>query len=312
MPITHIVVATDLSPAAALSYPHAAGIAQSLGARVTLLSVDELAEVARVTGDVNAWLEEVATVRRRALGDAEHCLRDLGVEQVSSQQVPGTASTEVVRFAKENGADLIVMTRHGHGRARHLLGSTTRRVLRTVECPVLLVHEPVTYEGTPADHPLSYSRAVVSTDLSEDSALGLSYSRDLARRIGADLEAVHVWRSFDAVSVAIHPEAGVPPAPDGAFPSMQARTEQQLQRWLDRVGCSDQAHAVVSARTAAEGIIERAIANGASLVIAPSHGKGALSSFVLGSTTERLAAQSPLPVLVLPPAWLHRETDPNG
>jgi nucleotide-binding universal stress UspA family protein len=49
---------------------------------------------------------------------------------------------EIVRLAKERGADLIVMATHGHGFFTHaFLGSTTDRVLRRASCPVLVVRD---------------------------------------------------------------------------------------------------------------------------------------------------------------------------
>ena len=59
----------------------------------------------------------------------------------SSKVVVGHAATEIVNYAKESGAGMIIMCTHGYTGVKHvLLGSTTEDVLRHAECPVLSVH----------------------------------------------------------------------------------------------------------------------------------------------------------------------------
>ena len=52
----------------------------------------------------------------------------------------GNPGIEISDYAKEAGADLIVIPSHGrHGLKRVLLGSVTERVMRHSECPVLVL-----------------------------------------------------------------------------------------------------------------------------------------------------------------------------
>jgi len=54
--------------------------------------------------------------------------------------VHGEAAAEIVRVAKEKGADLIVLSSHGRtGLGRILFGSTAEAVVRHASCPVLVV-----------------------------------------------------------------------------------------------------------------------------------------------------------------------------
>jgi nucleotide-binding universal stress UspA family protein len=56
----------------------------------------------------------------------------------------GEPVEQIVRMAKEEGADLIVMGTHGRsGLSRVLMGSVAEWVLRRAPCPVLTVREPV-------------------------------------------------------------------------------------------------------------------------------------------------------------------------
>jgi nucleotide-binding universal stress UspA family protein len=55
----------------------------------------------------------------------------------------GKPFVEILKFAKEENADLIVMATHGRGAISHLLmGSTAEKVVRKAPCPVLTVKHP--------------------------------------------------------------------------------------------------------------------------------------------------------------------------
>jgi universal stress protein A len=69
---------------------------------------------------------------------ASDCRRDL--DDVEGHYRTGAPAEEIVRFAKEESVDLIVMGTHGWGGLRLLVvGSTAENVLRTAACPVLTV-----------------------------------------------------------------------------------------------------------------------------------------------------------------------------
>lgn len=52
----------------------------------------------------------------------------------------GRPAEEIVGYAKENDAAMIIMTTHGYSGVKHLLlGSTTEGVLRHATCPVLSI-----------------------------------------------------------------------------------------------------------------------------------------------------------------------------
>ena len=64
----------------------------------------------------------------------------LDVEEVIAH---GEAASEIVRVAKDRGADLIVLSSHGRaGLGRIIFGSTAESVVRHAHCPVLVVKPP--------------------------------------------------------------------------------------------------------------------------------------------------------------------------
>jgi nucleotide-binding universal stress UspA family protein len=59
---------------------------------------------------------------------------------VTRHLVTGSPGAAIVRFAKEQGIDLIVMPTHGRtGLARLLMGSVAEEVVRKAPCPVLTI-----------------------------------------------------------------------------------------------------------------------------------------------------------------------------
>jgi universal stress protein A len=54
----------------------------------------------------------------------------------------GKPSSEIVQYAKEEEADLIIIATHGHSGVEHVLfGSTAERVIRKAPCPVLSIRD---------------------------------------------------------------------------------------------------------------------------------------------------------------------------
>ncbi len=67
-------------------------------------------------------------------------LKEMGYDGIQIGVTVGDPSTEIVDYAKEIEADLIVMPSHGRkGVSRFLLGSVAERVVRLSHCPVLIL-----------------------------------------------------------------------------------------------------------------------------------------------------------------------------
>ncbi|MCA1594319.1 MAG: universal stress protein, partial [Acidobacteria bacterium] len=81
-------------------------------------------------------LEESAERELPKIAERKECA-GLDVEDVVTH---GEAASEIVRVARERGADLIVVSSHGRtGLGRILFGSTAESVVRHAHCPVLVV-----------------------------------------------------------------------------------------------------------------------------------------------------------------------------
>ena len=61
--------------------------------------------------------------------------------RIVRQVLDGSAFLEIIRYAKDNKIDLIVMGTHGYSGLTHLvMGSNAEKVVRKSPCPVLTVH----------------------------------------------------------------------------------------------------------------------------------------------------------------------------
>jgi nucleotide-binding universal stress UspA family protein len=149
--IKKILAPTDLSAFSASGVRYACNLAKALGAEVIVahaVSTSEFTSHAtslKITtsgagpDDLIGKLVEHQKQQLRQF--CEHDLAsvsaDLNVQQIVEL---GDARTLIVNWAKDNAADLIVMSTHGRsGLPRMILGSVTEKVLRSAACPVLAI-----------------------------------------------------------------------------------------------------------------------------------------------------------------------------
>jgi nucleotide-binding universal stress UspA family protein len=139
-----IVVAVDFSPTSLDTLEAACELARPHHGRVHLVHVVpdpfHLPYTIEPTG-IN-WSE----VSRRWTADARTQLEQLAAHVPADQEtrtiavVSGAPASEIMRYARDQNADVIVLGSHGHGfMERLMLGSVAERVVRHAACPVLLV-----------------------------------------------------------------------------------------------------------------------------------------------------------------------------
>lgn len=137
MKMEKIVVATDFSDASRAALELGCKLSAETGARLLIVHV-ESPEVIYGAEELDALPHPVENAIARQL-----------LDQVAptESQVPferhlltGSPADEIVRFAEQASADLIVVGTHGRsGAIRLLLGSVAESVVRHASCPVLTV-----------------------------------------------------------------------------------------------------------------------------------------------------------------------------
>jgi nucleotide-binding universal stress UspA family protein len=122
---------------------YGAELAAKFGAELHLLHAVETIPV--MYGEGGAYLppdslEEVIVATEKHLDELK--IDSADVQPVMRKVVQGHPFVEIVRYAKDNAIDLIVIGTHGRGAIAHLLlGSVAERVVRKAPCPVLVVRD---------------------------------------------------------------------------------------------------------------------------------------------------------------------------
>ncbi|MFH1422946.1 MAG: universal stress protein [Planctomycetota bacterium] len=198
--IKKILVPTDFSDTANKAANHAAMLAKTFNAKLTLLNVIEpnFAPVSVSTGDITVELSQIAEVFQKSyeehvnkqlqeIAKSEQMQSSGGCDTVYLNDYPPSAT--IAKYAKSNEIDLIVIGTHGRtGLSEWFFGSTTERLLRIAPCPVLTI-------GPGADKDVKeevFDHILFPFDLSEASKHALRYACSFAEKYKAKLELLHV------------------------------------------------------------------------------------------------------------------------
>lgn len=134
----HILLPTDFSKPSEAAAMRAMELAKTCGAQLSVLTVVDYVPPGYIRVDMpDASAEDLGERARSALSD---WVKRLGATAANQWVEVGPAKREIIKVAKENGVDLIVMGSHGERGLGRLLGSTTNAVLHEAECDVLSVH----------------------------------------------------------------------------------------------------------------------------------------------------------------------------
>jgi nucleotide-binding universal stress UspA family protein len=141
--ITKILIATDFSPHSAAAIRTASELSGRLGVPLIIYNTIQIPTYPLPEGVVMRSPEvmsELLTRAQQALDDQRHAAVMLGAHAVETQWSEGAPAIEIVKVAREQGADLIVVGSHGRGViARAILGSTADKGIRSAHGPVLVV-----------------------------------------------------------------------------------------------------------------------------------------------------------------------------
>ncbi len=151
-----ILCPVDFSSTSEYALTYAVALAEKFGAKITLLHVAEIPATAMADCYGISGAEYMGCYTR--FEEAEDSSEPVGEDElealatrmrsevgcpVATRRRQGKAFVEIIRQAKEDESDLIVMGTHGRTGLPHvLIGSTAERVVRKAPCPVLTVKHP--------------------------------------------------------------------------------------------------------------------------------------------------------------------------
>lgn len=304
-----ILVPTDFSETAARAVNHAALLAKTFGAKLTLLHVIEEGALigwlpAVAPGDmptefmppqdeVYKFLEEYADTKLEETAKSDFVCKAPDCETV---RVRGeAASVSTANYAKENDFDLIVIGTHGRtGVSEWFFGSTTERLMRMVPCPMLAI-------GPEAEqHPKEevFDHILFPFDLSEASTHALRYACALAEKYSAKLQLLHVveYRNL--------PESYTVQGSD-IFKEVTDLEQKVLDHMEKEVNALyDGKHPLNAQFVVLEGkpfeqIVEFADENNVKLIVIGNTGASETHGQRLGSTAENVMPRANCPVLIV-------------
>lgn len=141
---------------------------------------------------------------------------------------------------------------------------------------------------------IEITNILVATDFSKPARVALDYGRELAHSLGATLHVLHVVQEIPTYYGA---EVGL------AVANIEQNVEDAARRELE--AAVGEHHglvvrtATVRALNVAEAINAYAQTNDVDLIVAGTHGRGAVSRFFMGSVAERLVRSATRPVLTV-------------
>ena len=221
---------------------------------------------------------------------------DGGLDATCEVRVGPSAWRELNRAAQDAGADLIACGSRGQGRvSRTLLGSTSSSLVHNADRPVLVIPPEA---GEPS------GPSLIGYDGSDGARLAIG----AAARILAGRSALvaHAWsspleRSYAraAVSRVPLPEVAEVTRDVGEIFAEYARelAEEGAASARDE-GLEARGIAVESPDGTWRALAASARAEGVSVIVAGSRGRGAIGSAVLGSVSASLVHNAELPVLI--------------
>lgn len=143
--ITKIMMADDFSEHSDVALQYAAEFAKAFDAEVLVCHVVESASLLSEVPPSGEGYFPPNLVELQSKAAREQCekrLAESGIARSSIHIREGKPFVEIVRLAKEQDVDLVILGTHGRGAVAHmLLGSVAEKVVRKAPCPVLTVRE---------------------------------------------------------------------------------------------------------------------------------------------------------------------------
>jgi nucleotide-binding universal stress UspA family protein len=142
LPIHTILHATDFSPQSEAAFKVACALARDYRARVIVMHVHQTATMAfGEFGALPPAPDETEDGLRARLANIRPADSTVPIDRYLTE---GEPAEEILRMAKDRGADLIVVGTHGRtGLGRLLMGSVAEKVMRRAPCLVLTVKQPL-------------------------------------------------------------------------------------------------------------------------------------------------------------------------
>jgi nucleotide-binding universal stress UspA family protein len=290
-----ILCPIDFSESSRGALRYAGVIASHLGARLTLLAVNDplLSEAAELGAEPKHLVDETVRELEKFFRQSFEGKLE-GVPSVLLDVATGKPAPEILRVSRDRDCDLIVMGSHGATGFRKLFfGSTTERVLRETSVPVLVTYGGGSGPLTAADIVKTVRRVLAPVDLTAATAHQLAISRRIAEAVNVPLLYLHVIEPVRSM-VAAQPR----------LPKIDAerkhRAEAELQAAVAATPPALKPEILIAYGEPAEEIAKVAHDRDAGLIVMGLH-SSPLMGPRMGSVTYRVLCLAHRLVLAVPP-----------
>jgi nucleotide-binding universal stress UspA family protein len=287
-----VFVATDFSPAARRAVARAALLGRGRATRLVLFNALEIPpeSLEALGGDASDLARHFHGQLEREMARAP--VAGAGLRTEADFRF-GKPFVEIVRAARESGAELIVLGARGEAGLRAAgIGATAEKVVRKADRPVLVVRRPA---------PEPYGKVLVAVDFSEHARFALETAYRLAP--GAELHLLHVHGAIPGLWLSAPLSGGRRGrrAPrDGREQEQQLRAE--MDDFLSNAPPGRPEPRLHFRRGSPEDVVP-AVARSlrAELLALGTHGRTGLAHALLGSVAERVVRDAGCDVLVARP-----------
>ncbi|MDH5505826.1 MAG: universal stress protein [Anaerolineae bacterium] len=285
--IRRVAVLLDGSAYAAQALPVTRAICQAINAQLVLLSA-----VKDHTQALQSQYEETVSQRQSYLKGVADELRAAGID-VDYAVRPGFIADAAKKYVDEHSVDLVITSTRGKsGSPNWESGGVSNKLVRKITRPVLLVQAMDDGEGELPE----IKRILVALDGSLFSERVLPYARAFAKAFDSEL----ILLSVPAV-----PEMENYRAPAKVVETVRAKAEANMNNFLSAVAGSLQndgvkVRPVVTGSMPSRTIVSVGEEEGVDLIMLTSRGRGGLDLIFTGSVAERVVAQSPKDVFMVP------------
>ena len=241
------------------------------------------------TGEVEQpdpdYIEWVKEEMKNTYGDL---LKDS--ENVEIEAAVGIPQREILRMARKNDVDLIIMGAHtrqediGATRYRSVVGSTMQKVAKFARCPVVIISRPCTTCWK------LFSNIVFGTDFSKAADSAFMFAAKLAKEVGAKL---HMFHAYDISS----PSIGQVLGQEEIEQLIESARKKMEKRYAAKMNGYDNYDIEVREGVPYIEILKFAREKMGDLIVMAHHTQEIeLEEAVLGSTVEQVALRSACPV----------------
>jgi nucleotide-binding universal stress UspA family protein len=228
------------------------------------------------------WVkEEMKNTYDTLLADSENVVLEAGV---------GVPSREILRMARKENVDLIIMGAHtreedvGATRFRSVVGSTMQKVAKSARCPVVIISRPCTTCWR------LFSNIVFGTDFSKAADSAYLWAYKLAKEVGAKLHLFHACDINTAAAGAVIDQAEIEN-------QIKQAKEKMMERYISKTNGYDNYDIEVREGVPYVEILKFAREKTGDLIVMAHHTREVdPEKAVLGSTVEQVVLRSACPV----------------